>query len=49
MAGKHRERFRTKPARATKAGAAPPSENQLGEHVDFIYNLVRGCNPAPGA
>jgi methionyl-tRNA formyltransferase len=28
---------------------APEARIHWHAHVDFIYNLVRGCNPAPGA
>jgi methionyl-tRNA formyltransferase len=27
----------------------PEAEINWHNHIDFIYNLVRGCNPAPGA
>ena len=51
VAGKHtRDACRTNRRRATKAGAATPRRASTGRnHVDFVYNLIRGCNPAPGA
>ena len=35
--------------RVTKAGAPPRGQNRLGQALDQVYNLIRGCNPAPGA
>ena len=33
-----------------RAGCARPSARiNWANHVDFIYDLIRGCNPAPGA
>lgn len=28
---------------------APEAQIHWTQHIDFVYNLVRGCNPAPGA
>jgi methionyl-tRNA formyltransferase len=28
---------------------APEAQINWHNHVDFVYNLIRGCNPAPGA
>lgn len=38
-------------ARATYEGWVREPESQINwaNHVDFIYDLIRGCNPAPGA
>ena len=34
----------------TRAGAARPRRSiNWANHVDFIHNTIRGCNPAPGA
>jgi len=32
-------------------GLVPQREARINwaSHVDFTYNLIRGCNPAPGA
>ena len=51
VAGKHkRSACRTSRRPPTKAGAARPRRASTGRnHVDFVYNLIRGCNPAPGA
>ncbi len=50
MAGKHREIVQEE-ARASYEGWCRAAEARLNwaSHVDFIYNLIRGCNPAPGA
>src|SRR5438105_8570593 len=50
MAGKHRETVQDE-ARASYEGWCRAAEAKINwaSHVDFIYNLVRGCNPAPGA
>ncbi len=50
MAGKHRE-IAQEEARASYEGWCRAAEARLNwaSHVDFIYNLIRGCNPAPGA
>ena len=50
LAGKHTEPCRTSRRRATKAGAATAEARiDWAKPVDFVYNLIRGCNPAPGA
>ncbi len=36
------------PARSPSTLAAPARIN-WATHVDFTYDLIRGCNPAPGA
>jgi len=50
MAGKHRETVQEE-ARASYEGWCRAAEAKINwaNHVDFIYNLIRGCNPAPGA
>ena len=50
MAGKHREAVQDE-ARASYEGWCRAAEAKINwaSHVDFVYNLVRGCNPAPGA
>jgi len=50
MAGKHRETTQDE-ARASYEGWCRAAEAKINwaSHVDFVYNLVRGCNPAPGA
>jgi methionyl-tRNA formyltransferase len=50
MAGKHRETVQDE-GQASYEGWCRAAEARIGwaNHVDFIYNLVRGCNPAPGA
>ncbi|TMG78434.1 MAG: methionyl-tRNA formyltransferase [Betaproteobacteria bacterium] len=50
MAGKHRETVQDV-ARASYEGWCRAAEAKIhwASHVDFIYNLIRGCNPAPGA
>ncbi len=50
MAGKHREAVQDE-ARASYEGWCRAAEAKINwaSHVDFIYNLIRGCNPAPGA
>ena len=50
MAGKHRETVQDE-SRASYEGWFRAAEARINwaNHVDFIYNLVRGCNPAPGA
>lgn len=50
MAGKHRETVQDE-SRASYEGWFRTAEAEINwaNHVDFIYNLVRGCNPAPGA
>ncbi len=50
MAGKHREIVQDEAA-ASYEGWCRAAEAKINwaSHVDFIYNLIRGCNPAPGA
>jgi len=50
MAGKQKEIVQDE-SRATYEGWCRKAEAKINwaNHVDFIYNLVRGCNPAPGA
>ena len=49
-AGKHREQVQDE-AQASYEGWCRKAEARLNwaNHVDFIYNIIRGCNPAPGA
>jgi methionyl-tRNA formyltransferase len=49
-AGKHSERAQDE-SQATYEGWCRDAEARLNwaNHVDFIYNVIRGCNPAPGA
>jgi len=50
VAGKHRETVQDE-SKATYEGWCRKAEARLhwANHVDFIYNTIRGCNPAPGA
>ena len=50
MAGKHREVLQDESA-ASYEGWCRTAEARLhrANHVDFIHNLIRGWNPAPGA
>jgi methionyl-tRNA formyltransferase len=50
MAGRHEERVQDE-ARATYEGWLQDEECEIHwpGHVDTIYNLIRACNPAPGA
>jgi methionyl-tRNA formyltransferase len=50
VAGKHRETVQDE-SRATYEGWCRKAEARLNwaNHVDFVYNTIRGCNPAPGA
>lgn len=50
MAGKHRETVQDE-NQASYEGWCRTAEAKINwaNHVDFIYNLIRGCNPAPGA
>jgi methionyl-tRNA formyltransferase len=50
VAGKHRETVQDE-SKATYEGWCRKGEAKLNwaNHVDFIYNTIRGCNPAPGA
>jgi methionyl-tRNA formyltransferase len=49
-AGKHREIVQDE-SRASYEGWCRKNEARINwaNHVDFIYNTIRGCNPAPGA
>jgi len=49
-AGKHRERVQDE-SQASYEGWCRRAEARINwaNHVDFVYDLVRGCNPAPGA
>ncbi|MGH8633344.1 MAG: methionyl-tRNA formyltransferase [Burkholderiales bacterium] len=50
LAGKHRETVQDE-SQASYEGWCRDAEARIhwAHHVDFIYNLIRGCNPAPGA
>ena len=50
VAGGHRETPQDE-ARASYEGWCRKAEARIhwANHVDFIYNTIRGCNPAPGA
>ncbi len=50
FAGKHREVAQDE-SRASYEGWCRDAEARVhwGHHVDWVYNLIRGCNPAPGA
>jgi methionyl-tRNA formyltransferase len=50
FAGKHREQVQDE-AQASYEGWCREAEARIhwANHVDFIYNTIRGCNPAPGA
>jgi methionyl-tRNA formyltransferase len=50
VAGKQRETVQDE-ARASYEGWCRAAEAKINwaSHVDFTYNLIRGCNPAPGA
>jgi len=50
VANKHKEVVQDE-SRATYEGWCRKAEAKLNwaNHVDFIYNTIRGCNPAPGA
>jgi len=50
MAGKHRETVQDE-NQASYEGWCRAAEARIywHNHVDCIYNLIRGCNPAPGA
>jgi len=49
-AGRHREAVQDE-SQASYEGWCRDAEARIlwNQHVDFIYNLIRGCNPAPGA
>jgi methionyl-tRNA formyltransferase len=48
--GKHKETVQDE-SQATYEGWCRKAEARINwaNHVDFVYNVVRGCNPAPGA
>lgn len=50
VAGRHREVVQDE-ALASYEGWCRDAEAKLNwaNHIDFIYNTIRGCNPAPGA
>jgi len=50
VAGKHRELVQDE-SRASYEGWCREAEARINwaSHVDFIHNLIRGCDPAPGA
>jgi methionyl-tRNA formyltransferase len=50
VAGKHKEIVQDE-SQASYEGWCRKAEArvQWANHVDFTYNLIRGCNPAPGA
>jgi methionyl-tRNA formyltransferase len=50
VAGRHRE-IPQDESQASYEGWCRKAEARINwaNHVDFIYNLIRGCNPAPGA
>jgi methionyl-tRNA formyltransferase len=50
VAGKHRETVQDE-RQASYEGWCRAAEAKINwaSHVDFTYNLIRGCNPAPGA
>jgi methionyl-tRNA formyltransferase len=50
VAGKHREVVQDE-AQASYEGWCRAAEARVNfnNHVDFIHNLIRGCDPAPGA
>ncbi len=50
VANKHREVVQDE-SQATYEGWCRKAEARLNwaNHVDFVYNTIRGCNPAPGA
>ncbi len=49
-AGKHTERAQDE-AQASYEGWCRDAEARINwaNHVDYVYNVIRGCNPAPGA
>jgi len=50
VAGKHRETVQDE-SQASYEGWCREGEARINwhNHVDYVYNLIRGCNPAPGA
>ena len=49
-AGRHQETVQDE-SKASYEGWCRDAEARIlwAHHVDFVYNLIRGCNPAPGA
>lgn len=49
-AGKHKERVQDE-SQASYEGWCREAEARINwaSHVDFVYNVIRACNPAPGA
>jgi methionyl-tRNA formyltransferase len=49
-AGKHTETVQDE-SQASYEGWCRAGESRIhwASHVDFVYNVIRGCNPAPGA
>jgi methionyl-tRNA formyltransferase len=49
-AGRHTERAQDE-SRASYEGWCRTAESRISwaSHIDFVYNIIRGCNPAPGA
>jgi methionyl-tRNA formyltransferase len=50
FSGKHKETAQDE-SQASYEGWCRDAEARIhwAHHVDFVYNLIRGCNPAPGA
>jgi methionyl-tRNA formyltransferase len=50
LAGKQRETAQDE-SQASYEGWCREAEARINwhNHVDYVYNLIRGCNPAPGA
>jgi methionyl-tRNA formyltransferase len=50
VAGRHKETVQDE-SKASYEGWCRKAEARLywANHVDFVYNTIRGCNPAPGA
>ena len=50
LSNKHKETAQDE-SQATYEGWCRKGEARISwaNHVDFVYNLIRGCNPAPGA
>jgi methionyl-tRNA formyltransferase len=50
VAGRHSETAQDE-SQASYEGWCREAEARIhwAQHVDFVYNLIRGCNPAPGA
>lgn len=50
MAGRHKELVQDE-SQASYEGWCRVAEARINwaNHVDFVHNLIRGCNPAPGA